>query len=519
MTFLPIVDRELRVAARAASTYRNRSIVAGIVAMIAMVMFAFGAFAAVPSRTGHSMFWTLAYLALFFCLFEGVRKTADCLSEEKRDGTLGLLFLTDLRGHDVILGKLAGKSLTSVYGLLSVLPILALALLLGGVTGGEYWRIVLALLNILFFSLCTGIFVSGWHRDDQKAMATTLLVIGLGAIVPLFAPNFLSNFSPIRAFNAADDGSYFLNPQNYWWSIVTVQGLSWIMLLWAALAVPYCWREEKLGRFSFNVLRFFPAGRRMTSRRAIRERQYMLARNPIFWLAARDTAGPIRFFILIFLGWGVAVALAFCFRVEHLMTYMGICWVTNFLLKMRVAAQACHCFAEARRNKALEMLLVTPLNSESIIRGQILALQRTFFVPLVIMLVLELIGLMTGVAVLSRHQNDDSIGFVIIGYMGYLALFVLDVCAVAWAGMWYGLSCKTEGAAVTKTILLVLVLPMLCLLVVCYGFPFVIGLPIMFMANSSSNLRRKFRDLAGQRYNAPAHANWTPAVIPVPPKI
>ena len=31
--------------------------------------------------------------------------TADCLSEEKREGTLGLLFLTDLRGYDIVVSS------------------------------------------------------------------------------------------------------------------------------------------------------------------------------------------------------------------------------------------------------------------------------------------------------------------------------------------------------------------------------------------------------------------------------
>ena len=35
----------------------------------------------------------------------GLVLTADCISQERREGTLGLLFLTDLRGPDVALGN------------------------------------------------------------------------------------------------------------------------------------------------------------------------------------------------------------------------------------------------------------------------------------------------------------------------------------------------------------------------------------------------------------------------------
>ena len=67
------------------------------------------------------------------------------MSEEKREGTLGLLFLTDLRGFDVVLGKLVACSLRGAYGLVAALPVIGLALLMGGVTGFELWRLALVL--------------------------------------------------------------------------------------------------------------------------------------------------------------------------------------------------------------------------------------------------------------------------------------------------------------------------------------------------------------------------------------
>jgi hypothetical protein len=88
------------------------------------------------------VFWFVSVLAFIWCLFEGPRNTADALSEEKREGTLGLLFLTDLKGYDVVLGKLLATSLTSFYGVLAIVPPLSIPLLLGGVTVGSSgaWR-------------------------------------------------------------------------------------------------------------------------------------------------------------------------------------------------------------------------------------------------------------------------------------------------------------------------------------------------------------------------------------------
>jgi len=160
MTFLPIVERELRVAARRKNTFWTRMAVALVAVLIAGWALLTTGFFAFPGNPGHMMFSALSALAFVYCLLGGILKTTDCLSEEKREGTLGLLFLTDLSGHDVVLGKMAATSLNWSYGLLAAFPILATSLLLGGVTAGEFWRTVLALLNLLFVSLATGMFVS-----------------------------------------------------------------------------------------------------------------------------------------------------------------------------------------------------------------------------------------------------------------------------------------------------------------------------------------------------------------------
>src|SRR5438477_8359528 len=154
MTFLPIVDRELRVAARRPATYWTRLVFAIAGAGIVSLALLFAAAAQTgASGIGGWLFYFLSLLALGFSAFAGVFLTADCLSEEKREGTLGLLFLTDLKGYDVVLGKLAVTSLNAFYALLAICPVLALPMLMGGVTFGELGRVMLALVNTLVFSL------------------------------------------------------------------------------------------------------------------------------------------------------------------------------------------------------------------------------------------------------------------------------------------------------------------------------------------------------------------------------
>ena len=64
-----------------------------------------------PPHALGQRFTGLMMISFIYSLVAGRRFTADCLSEEKREGTLGLLFLTDLKGYDVVLGKVAATSL------------------------------------------------------------------------------------------------------------------------------------------------------------------------------------------------------------------------------------------------------------------------------------------------------------------------------------------------------------------------------------------------------------------------
>src|SRR5258705_213279 len=187
MTFLPIVERELLLASRRATTYWTRSLIA-FAAMGVGAWFFWFSIALTPQRIAMYMFRGLAVLGLGYAFLAGRRFTADCLSSEKREGTLGLLFLTDLKGYDVVCGKLAATSLRGFYGLLAILPVLGLPLMMGGVSLQEVGRMSLVLLNTFFFSLAIGIFGSVLTRDARRAFgANFALLLAITAVPPACA--------------------------------------------------------------------------------------------------------------------------------------------------------------------------------------------------------------------------------------------------------------------------------------------------------------------------------------------
>ena len=97
MTFLPLVERELRQATRRASTYWLRFAAVAVAALMGLGLLSPSFWGVInPTETGRNLFLAISTLALGYGLVAGVFVTADCLSEERRDGTLGLLFLSRL---------------------------------------------------------------------------------------------------------------------------------------------------------------------------------------------------------------------------------------------------------------------------------------------------------------------------------------------------------------------------------------------------------------------------------------
>src|SRR3989442_6504404 len=100
MRFLSVAERELRAGARQKGTHRMRWITAAaFLALLAWLMWAFSGFRA------PQIFQWFSVITFFYCLIIGTARTADCLSSERREGTIGLLFLTNLNGAEIIGGE------------------------------------------------------------------------------------------------------------------------------------------------------------------------------------------------------------------------------------------------------------------------------------------------------------------------------------------------------------------------------------------------------------------------------
>jgi len=467
MTFLPIVERELRVTARRPGTYWMRAAVVLVMVVVSAWVFAVNQ-GTRTSEIGQILFLVLTGGAGLYCLFAGVRSTADCLSEEKRDGTLGLLFLTNLRGYDIVLGKLAANSLGTIYGVLSIIPVLGIPILLGGTSAGQFARVSVALMVMLFFSLTAGMLASAVCRSSRKARALAFVMIffftacvpALGAWIAhtarsdeLVKPFLLT--SPIFSYVAGLDWQFVQLGDAYYWSTSTILVLALCFLGLAALATPRSWQDRPVGNRPQDSTA-------ATSNAELRNRAFrtgLLDVNPFYWLAARPRSriwyvwGGFGFVGLIWL-WGLFKFGRDWFNVA---IYVATAYFLNSMLKVWAASETCRQIASERKNGTLELLLATPLSVGQIISGQRLALQRQFGAPILAALLLEIFMLNALLHDSSQGANDRTMWL----WLWLLAMLVLllDVAAFFWMGLWMGLTARDARRAYSWTISAILVLP------------------------------------------------------------
>jgi hypothetical protein len=424
---------------------------------------------------GGILFGVFLVFSVMFTAVAGVFLTADCISEEKREGTLGLLFLTDLAGYDVVLGKLFVHSLHAAYALMAGFPVIATCFLLGGVTGTDFWKLMLLLINSMGLSLSIGVFVSSCSRDALRSISVTLILlvsiyVGLwnldaswGTAGQIVEPLF-SWVSPLLAVPGILDGS----GRFFWPCMLGVAALSGVLLTLATVITPRTWQQRA------------DQGPRTWPGTAWRQRWSRRRRDldPLAWLPSRDRgltwlmAGAMLLVIPpgVYSMWqrfkiapGTLMPTSGIFGIE------GLFILLNLLIKFWVATIAIRYLIDSRKTGAFELLLVTPARPEAIVHGHWRALLRRFLIPVLLLTVLS--GLHQAVQIRdslrlfqasyanSNTTLDTDLLFhyhIQMASQGVLETLgnLTSAIALSWFGMWIALRTTRLNIALFQTIAL-----------------------------------------------------------------
>ena len=401
MQFLSVAARELRVAARKRSSFRIRIFTSVIALFICVFSLWFVTLLSARPMGGSQLFYTLTWAAFICACLAGPALTADSVNEERNNGTLGLLFLTNLNALSISLGKLAGQGLLALYSIVSIVPIMALPVLLGGTDVESLAKTALVLFVTLILSLIVGMFSSTVCRKPWVAVALSLAILAvlIGGIplvsiaLQMMKPGitwiqWLVLFTPSYSLSMAGPSAALL-PSNHLWLALTVQVLlATAFLGWINFLLPRVWKEGGSGKKLIRILsawRWFKYGPAQV-RRSLRTR--LLQANPILWLSCRERFGPMGFAVVLLL-----LALAI-FWIGQRVRVVGppdadffvpmMAWIAGTPLLyiafcFRFAAAASERFAVDRKTGALELILCTPIKTREVVRGHWLGLLRRFW--------------------------------------------------------------------------------------------------------------------------------------------
>jgi ABC-type transport system involved in multi-copper enzyme maturation permease subunit len=415
MTVLPVIARELRAVARRTSTYNLR--INGVAALLAVCAW-ITLNRVVQWNDGSAVF---AYLheTLFLAIWVLVPLiTADCISRERREGTLPLLFLTPLKASDIVLAKGLVHGLTAFTLWLAVLPVLTMPFVAGGVSWRQAVYSILASFSSICLALGAGLLASAVSRTHIRALILAgclgflfclgfILATGGVGIVVSYAMGFKGTtlFSDLTELkNLYEAGTTLVLDTNNTWQlaarfnrhILISLGLSaglsalalWMLFLLVASMVKHVWREPPpSARIVWLEKKFCtPVFFRRFFRRWM---NWELERNPVGWLERRSWSGR-----LVMWSWFAVLVSIYTSALENLDLYRRVFHVVQcflaWVLVGSMAVGAAGSFRRERESGMLELLLVAPLKEWQILGGRVRGLWGQFLPAIALLLSLWL---------------------------------------------------------------------------------------------------------------------------------
>ena len=301
--------------------------------------------------------------------------TADCISREKREGTLGLLFLTPLTIRDVIAGKAIIHVLRAVTLFLAAVPILGLPVVFGGIGWASVAVAIFNTANAVGLGIAAGIYAStngGTTVQTMVAAECYSLAFAIGSSLWVVPVNAAVSAGPIWVLPGVLLGFGCTAG-----SVIGILRLSARRLQenWQQQA-PAQERPEWVEEFSRSqdVQRVFAWNKSRT-----------LDRNPIAWLQEYSWTARLTKW-----GW---LAAAF---VAELVVMGG--WDPKHTpesrlfvpagLALAVAFSAVGSFRREHETGLLELLLVTPLSVRQLLGGRVWGICCHYFPAISVFLVL-----------------------------------------------------------------------------------------------------------------------------------
>lgn len=432
----PLIERELRAALRKHELPKMRAwgtmICAAFTALYLLVNFASS------TRDWGKSLSSLLFWGGLILILQVPKYTVGIFADERRNQTLGLLFLCGIGPGELFLSKTLGSALVSFSRLLILYPFFAISFFGGGVSLDAFVATIVSLPVLMLFVFSVCVLASVLCQEESTAMFVAILI----GVSLCFGPSLIYTladfwadpnsstftvqmFSPSQpAFLAATNlGGATIG--DFWFATSISVGWSLLILFIAGFVLNRVWQDKPenatTGTFLAKLDERFQSKAHgdVTSRKKLSLRWHDT--NPYVWLATRDR-------------W--PVTLAWIVIVTVMLLWLGACvvwpdgWmhpasffltaiVLNYALGWVSIFAAVKIIGDNRRSGALELLLTTPLNHLDIIRGQMVALREQFRSVARAVLILEIVMLAVGLA--AREWTTESLVIYLIIWSALIA--------------------------------------------------------------------------------------------------
>ena len=418
--FGPIFSVELLTTARRTRYYLLRVAYAGF--LFALLWSAYEAsfgrssgYVDISSVAGFARwFFTLfAFVQVITIMLLAPAMTAGAIALERERRTIEYLFATDLSNREIVLGKLAARLVVILCQVFAGLPILSLAMLMGGIEPDKLIMVFIVSFSTALSLAALGVGASVWVPRARDAVGRVyLLLIALVCLPPVMfvVPNDVGRFlqplaTPLLEANPVAFLVRMFEPfgftgTSYWtytWKLVAYQGVLGLISIGTAVVAV---RRVHLGASG--------AAAKAASAPLFRRRRPAVGDWPVLWKEMHSARTARRFGVV-----GTFAALAISVTIIGLAAwqiwsaiydnhgwrspmedYMAFAlpmstFVASVILLV-IAARAAAAITHEKERDTWDSLLCTPLTPTEIILGKTLgnlyALRWLILVPIVICL-------------------------------------------------------------------------------------------------------------------------------------
>jgi ABC-type Na+ efflux pump permease subunit len=408
----PIFNREFLTVPRRPRHYATRVAYLGalwvisLTAWLATVGWTRSATLGEAARFGPLLFQILTFVQLALFLFFAALSAASAVSQEKDRRTFILLLLTDLRDHEIVLGKLLGSLLPIGILLAATVPLMMLLLLLGGIALEQVIQAVVVVAATALAAGSLGGLVALWRDRTFQALALTVLFLvlylclvrglellpGVGPTLAAWrVQQYLDPFVALSTAQGPPEEAAGLAPA-YGFGLVML-GLSVLLNGWGLLRLrvwnpsgePIMQREKPEEAEDKEGVALPAAGgakataATRTSIHAAPGAVRRVGPNPILWREVHTRAygrRPLLVKTAYFLALGLICWYALAPIIQHgerapFAAAYGLIPV-GVLSLLLVAAQSATAITSERDTGALDLLLVTDLTPKEFIFGKLL---------------------------------------------------------------------------------------------------------------------------------------------------